>query len=91
MRLSASAGPIPTRSTSPVPFSFVHVIDFVAMCHDLAHDVAYARQALILAGERLDRVEAALAKDLPAEPVKTKRRKGRQPKPARKPEGGDRG
>ena len=56
------------------------------MLHDVVEDVAYARQALILPGERLDRVEAALTANPPPEPAKPKRRKARQPKPVRKRE-----
>lgn len=59
------------------------------MLHDVVDDVAYARQALILAGERLERVESALAKNLPARAAKLKRRKSRRPNPAAKPKGGD--
>lgn len=50
------------------------------MLHDVVDDVAYARQALILAGKRLDRVEAALTANPPPEPAKPKRRKSRRAK-----------
>ncbi len=52
------------------------------MSHDVAYNLAFAKQALILAGERLDRVEAALAKKPTTKTIRPKSRRPRRPKPA---------